>query len=85
MGPMTAYQAHQRTYCSTRCAQTQQWQPKSSRTLKVEELGQNPNLTTRQVGEIVGVSHQRVSYILRRQRLRRAGMSGNDAGPNKER
>ena len=76
MGPMTAYQAHQQTYCSTRCAQTQQWQTKSSRTLKVEELGQNPTLTSRQIGEIVGVSHQRVSYILQRKRREQDGGAG---------
>ena len=69
---MTAYKIGLRTYCSRPCCLKAHG--KSSRTWKVEELHRdNPRLTTRQIGEIVGVSHQRVSYILQRQRREQDG------------
>ena len=56
-------------HSSIRCAQTQEWQTKSSRTLGVEELGQSRNVTTQRMGEIAALIHRRVSYVLRGQRL----------------
>ncbi len=66
MGPWPMRRCRRQQFCNMRCGQTQQHAPRSSRTRYVERLGQNPRLTTRQIGAMVSLSHGRVSAILRR-------------------
>ena len=68
MGPWHPSMCRRRIYCSPRCAGTKQFNPRSSRTLQVLDL-LNQHLSHRQVANIVGISHQRVTTILRRQRV----------------
>ncbi len=57
-----------RKHCSRPCANTAPERQRSSRTLKVEELGRDTRLTTRQIAAIVELSQTQVVRILRRKR-----------------